>query len=52
MEDKLRSLHGKNIEFETQLQLETRARRYVEDYGLVAYNYQHSWLLFHQIPRG
>jgi hypothetical protein len=29
MEDKMRSLHGKNIELETQLQLESRAKRYV-----------------------
>jgi hypothetical protein len=31
MEDKMRTLHGKNIELETQLQLETRAKRSQED---------------------
>lgn len=31
MEDKMRGLHGKNIELETQLQLESRAKRSHED---------------------
>lgn len=38
MEDKMRSLHGKNIELETQLQLESRAKRWALTHHPITYN--------------